>query len=226
MQTGTLYVISTPIGNLKDITLRALEVLQQVDLIAAEDTRHTGILLKHHQISKRMLSYHEHNEVRRAKELVEFMLSGGNVSLVSNAGTPAVSDPGYRVIRQAHEQGIPVVPIPGASAVLAALAMSGLPTDRFLFEGFLPKKKGRTARLKSLAAFDGTVVIYEAPQRVAKTLGDIRTHFGNRSAALCREITKRYESVIRGSIQELMDGVDQTPPKGECVLVIGKEGLA
>ncbi len=226
MQTGTLYVVSTPIGNLKDITLRALEVLDQVDLIAAEDTRHTGVLLKHHELSKRMISYHEHNEGRRANELVRFLEAGDNIALVCNAGTPNISDPGYRVIKLATERGIPVVPVPGASAVLAALVMSGLPTDRFLFEGFLPRKKGRTARLQSLAAFDGTVVIFESPQRVADTLIDILTHFGNRHAAFCRELTKKYETVVSGTVQEVLASVGQRPPKGECVLVIGKEGLS
>jgi len=226
VQSGTLYVVSTPIGNLKDITLRALEILNQVDLIAAEDTRHTGMLLKHHELSKRMLSYHEHNEQSRAIELIQFLESGDNIALVCNSGTPTISDPGYRVIKLATERGIPVVPVPGASAVLAALVISGLPTDRFLFEGFLPKKKGRTTRLESLAAFEGTVLIFESPQRIAETLAEIRTCFGNRRMALCRELTKRFECAVRGTVQEVLVSVGQRPPKGECVLVIGKEGLS
>ncbi|MFB0517520.1 MAG: 16S rRNA (cytidine(1402)-2'-O)-methyltransferase [Candidatus Neomarinimicrobiota bacterium] len=226
MPSGILYVVSTPIGNLKDITLRALEILDQVNFIAAEDTRTTSVLLKHHEISKRMISYHEHNEARRANELVQLLEAGDSIALVCNAGTPTISDPGYRVIKLAVERSIPVVPIPGASAVLAALVTSGLPTDQFIFEGFLPRKKGRTARLQSLAGFEGTVVIYESPQRVAETLVDILTHFGNRRLALCRELTKKFETVVRGTVQEVMASVGEQPPKGECVLVIGKEGLS
>ena len=226
MLDGTLYVVSTPIGNLEDITLRALEVLQKVDLIAAEDANHTGILLKRHDISKRMIRYHEHNEERRAQELLSFLEAGDSIALVCNAGTPTLSDPGYRVIKLAAERGIPVVPVPGASALLAALVMSGLPTDRFLFEGFLPRKKGRAGRLQSLAAFDGTVVIYESPLRVSDTLSDILTHFGSRRMAFCRELTKKFESMVRGTVGEVLANVSQQPPKGECVLVIGKEGLS
>ncbi|UCH64334.1 MAG: 16S rRNA (cytidine(1402)-2'-O)-methyltransferase [Fidelibacterota bacterium] len=219
-------MVSTPIGNLKDITIRALEILQQVDLIAAEDVHHTNILLKHHEISKRMIRYHEHNEERRAKELLSFLEAGDSIALVCNAGTPNLSDPGYHVIKQAAERGIPIVPVPGASAFLAALVMSGLPTDRFLFEGFLPRRKGRAGRLQSLAAFKGTVIIYESPMRVADTLSDILIHFGERRMAFCRELTKKFESVMRGTVGEVLAGVNQTPPKGECVLVIGKEGLS
>ena len=226
MPAGTLYVVSTPIGNLKDISVRALETLQQVDLIAAEDAQHTNILLKHHEISKRMIRYHEHNEERRAQELLSFLEAGDSIALVCNAGTPTISDPGYRVIKLAAERGVPVVPVPGACAFLAALVMSGLPTDRFLFEGFLPRKKGRAGRLQSLAAFEGTVVIYESPLRVADTLSDILAHFGNRRMAFCRELTKKFESVVTGTVSEVLAGMNQRPPKGECVLVIGKEGLS
>ncbi len=226
MPAGTLYVVSTPIGNLKDISVRALETLQQVDLIAAEDAQHTNILLKHHEISKRMIRYHEHNEERRAQELLSFLEAGDSIALVCNAGTPTISDPGYRVIKLAAERGVPVVPVPGACAFLAALMMSGLPTDRFLFEGFLPRKKGRAGRLRSLAAFEGTVVIYESPLRVADTLSDILAHFGNRRMAFCRELTKKFESVVTGTVGEVLAGMNQRPPKGECVLVIGKEGLS
>ena len=226
MLAGTLYVVSTPIGNLKDITVRALETLQQVDLIAAEDAHHTNILLKHHEISKRMIRYHEHNEERRAQELLSFLEAGDSIALVCNAGTPTISDPGYRVIKLAAERGVPVVPVPGACALLAALVISGLPTDRFLFEGFLPRKKGRAGRLQSLAAFEGTVVIYESPLRVADTLSDILAHFGNRRMAFCRELTKKFESVVMGTVSEVLSGMNQRPPKGECVLVIGKEGLS
>ncbi len=226
MPVGTLYVVSTPIGNLTDVTLRALEILERVDLIAAEDAQHTTILLKRHDISKRMIRYHEHNEESRARELIGFLETGDDVALVCNAGTPTISDPGYRVIRMAADRGISVVPVPGPNAGLAALVMSGLPTDRFLFEGFLPRKKGRTSRLHSLAAFKGTVIIYESPLRISETLTDILTHFGNRQIAFCREITKKFESVIRGTVEEVLEEIGKRTPKGECVLIIGKEGLS
>ena len=227
MEPGTLYVVSTPVGNIADITLRALEVLKQVDVIAAEDTRHTGLLLKRHGISaNQLVSYHEHNESRSAGKLVALLEGGADVALVSDAGTPAISDPGYRVIVAAGERGIPVVPIPGPSALLAALVASGLPTDRFLFEGFLPRKKGRTARLKELATFDGTVIIYESPLRLQATLRDVLTHFGDRRVAFCRELTKKFETVVRGSAAKVLKAVEQSTIKGECVLVVGKEGLS
>lgn len=226
MSPGTLYVVSTPIGNLKDITERALEILSEVDLIAAEDTRHTGMLLKHHHVNKGMVSYHEHNELSRSRELLATLQAGKAIALVSDAGTPTISDPGYRIVNLAASHGIRVVPIPGPSALLAALVSSGLPTDRFLFEGFLPRKKGRQTRLKDLAAFEGTVVIYEAAQRMEKTLNDIAAHFGNRRVALCRELTKKFETVLRGSVEDVLGAWGEGPVKGECVLVIGKAGLA
>jgi 16S rRNA (cytidine1402-2'-O)-methyltransferase len=226
VQLGTLFVVATPIGNLKDLTFRALEVLQEVNLIAAEDTRKTNILLKHYEISKRMVSYHDHNEESRAAQIVDFLKAGDNVALVCSAGTPSISDPGYRVIKLAADHGMPVVPIPGPSAFLTAVVMSGLPTDRFLYEGFLPRKKGRMSRLQTLAAFNGTVVIYESPLRVSVTLKDIQVHFGNRRMALCRELTKKFETVIRGTIHDVLIHIQEREPKGECVLVIGKEGLS
>ena len=225
MQFGTLFVVATPIGNLKDITFRAVEILKEANLIAAEDTRKTDILLKHYEISKRMVSYHEHNEQSRAAQIVDFLKAGDSVALVCNAGTPGISDPGYRVIKLAADNGLPVVPVPGPSAFLAALAMSGLPTDRFLYEGFLPRKKGRVSRIQSLAAFTGTVIIYESPHRLVSTLEDIYNHFGNRRMVFCREITKKFETVVRGTIKDVLTHVQAREPKGECVLVIGKEGL-
>ncbi|MCK4577304.1 MAG: 16S rRNA (cytidine(1402)-2'-O)-methyltransferase [Candidatus Marinimicrobia bacterium] len=225
MAAGTLYVVATPIGNLKDITQRALEVLAAVDLIAAEDTRVTGKLLSHYGISKPQVSYHEHNEVRQAEALAEQLSAGKDIALVSDAGTPTISDPGYRLISLAARQGIEIVPIPGASSLLAALAVSGLPTDRFLFEGFLPRKKGRVSRLKELAQFDGTVIIFESAQRVKRTLQDMNEYFGPRKMALCREITKKYETIMRGTITEVLTDLESATVKGEIVLVVGKEGL-
>ncbi len=222
---GTLYVVATPIGNLQDISLRALEILGSVDLIAAEDTRHTGRLLKRHGLSTRMISYHDHNEIARSAELVRELVSGRQIALVSDAGTPTISDPGYRLVRAAAEAGVTVAPIPGPAAALAALSVSGLPTDRFLFEGFLPRRKGRQSRLAELAGFSGTVIIYEAPGRVPATLRDLLDAFGNRRAALCRELTKLHETVLRGTLDELRAAVEAKSLKGECVLLIAKEGL-
>jgi 16S rRNA (cytidine1402-2'-O)-methyltransferase len=226
VQFGTLFVVATPIGNLKDITFRAVEVLKDADLIAAEDTRKTDILLKHYEISKRMVSYHEHNEESRAAQIVDFLKAGDSVALVCSSGTPSISDPGYRVIKLAADNGIPVVPIPGPSAFLTALVMSGLPTDRFLYEGFLPRKKGRMSRLQSLADFKGTVIIYESPMRVVETLKDIHKNFGNRRMVFCRELTKKFETVVRGTVMDVLAHLQARDPKGECVLVIGKEGLS
>ncbi len=218
-------MVSTPIGNLADITFRAVSTLKSVDLIAAEDTRHTGKLLKHYEVNCPMVSYHEHNETARTAELINRLAGGDKIALVSDAGTPAVSDPGYRLISAAVEQGIRVVPLPGANAALAGLVASGLPTDRFLFEGFLPKKKGRKTRLEQLAQFKGTVVIYESPMRVIKTVEAVLAIFGERKMALCRELTKHYETIITGTATEVLDKLDGKPPKGECVLIIGKAGL-
>lgn len=218
-------MVSTPIGNLEDITFRAVSTLKSVDLIAAEDTRHTGRLLKHYEVKCPMVSYHEHNEMARTAELMDRLAAGQQIALVSDAGTPAVSDPGYRLISAAVEHGFRVVPLPGANAALAGLVASGLPTDRFLFEGFLPRKKGRKTRLEQLAQFNGTVVIYESPMRVIKTVEAIMAVFGERKMALCRELTKRYETILTGTTTEVLDKLDGKPPKGECVIVIGKAGL-
>lgn len=222
---GSLFVVATPIGNMDDITLRARDILGTVDLIAAEDTRRTGTLLKRYDISGKMISYHEHNEAKRTGELVAELQAGKSIALVTDAGTPTISDPGYRLVKAASEAGIAVSPVPGPNAAVAALSASGLPTDRFLFEGFLPRKKGRQTRLKILAEFDGTIIIYESPLRVATTLKQLAEAFGLRRAVLCRELTKMHETVYRGSLEELATMVDQSPIKGECVLLVGKAGL-
>ncbi len=225
MSAGTLYVVSTPVGNLEDITQRALQVLSAVDVVAAEDTRHTGRLLAHFGIKTVLISNHEHNETARAAELVRRLDEGRDIALVSDAGTPSISDPGYRLVNLAAVRGINVLPIPGASALLAALVISGLPTDRFLFEGFLPRKKGRRTRLKKIADFDGTVIIFESTMRIVNTLNDIGTIFGTRKVALCRELTKLHEEVLRGEIGQVLTALEGRSFKGECVLVIGKQGL-
>lgn len=217
--SGTLYIVATPIGNLEDITLRALGILKEVDLIACEDTRHTRKLLSHYQISKPVISYHEHNERERTGELVARLEAGGNVALVSDAGTPLVSDPGLRVVQAAIERGIPVVPIPGASALTAAIAASGLPTDQFIFAGFLPSKRtARRARLSELGKLPMTIVFYEAPHRIRQALADARELLGERRVVVARELTKVHEEFIRAKLSEL-DLLDRT--RGEIVLLIG-----
>lgn len=221
---GTLYVVATPIGNLEDITYRAVRVLKEADLIACEDTRHTAKLLHHYGIDKPTISYHEHNETARAEELVAKLTAGLNVAQVSDAGMPGISDPGYRVIKLAIERGVPVVPIPGASAVVAALAASGLPTDSFQFLGFLPAKSGqRRTVLESLRSATHTTVVYEAPHRIAETMKDIVELLGaERSIVLARELTKMHEEFIRGSAAEVLQRVEEHELKGEMTLLIGK----
>jgi 16S rRNA (cytidine1402-2'-O)-methyltransferase len=221
---GTLYLVATPIGNLEDITLRALRVLREADLIACEDTRQTGKLLAHFDISKPMVSYHEHNEAARTHELVAKLEDGANIALVSDAGTPLVSDPGYRLVTAAIGAGIVVVPIPGASAVLGALSAAGLPTDAFRFCGFLPPKSGQ--RRKALEAFrdeDCTLVFYEAPHRILDALSDVSAVYGERQVVVARELTKLHEEFLRGTADEVRAQLAARPSvKGEIVLLIGK----
>lgn len=219
---GGLYVVATPIGNLDDITLRALKILQAVDLIAAEDTRHTARLLAHHRIRTPLISCHEHNEHHRCAELIRKIQCGSAVALVSDAGTPSVSDPGYRLVRAAVEQGLDIFPIPGASAAISALCASGLPTDAFVFVGFAPKKKGRRMDLlASLADDPRTLIFYESPRRVAMFLEEIRSEMGDRPAVLAREMTKLHEEFIRGSLSDIRTTlVDRVDVKGECTLLV------
>jgi len=221
---GTLYVVATPIGNLEDISYRAVRVLKEADLIACEDTRHTAKLLNHYGIDKPTVSYHEHNEASRAEELVAKLEEGLNVAQVSDAGMPGISDPGYRVIKLAIERGVQVVPIPGASAVVAALAASGLPTDSFQFLGFLPARSGeRRTLLESLRDAQQTTVAYEAPHRIAETMKDIVELLGaERPVVLARELTKVHEEFIRGSAAEVLQRIQQHELKGEMTLLIGK----
>jgi 16S rRNA (cytidine1402-2'-O)-methyltransferase len=221
---GRLYVVATPIGNLEDITLRALAVLAEADLIAAEDTRHTRQLLARHGIERALIAVHEHNEERQAPRLIERLRQGANIALVSDAGTPLLSDPGYRLVRMAAGIGIEVVAIPGPSAVTAALSVSGLPTDRFVFEGFPPARSAaRRRRLSELRAEPRTMVFFESSHRIEACLADMRDVFGpERPAALCRELTKQFETVLRGPMSDLVERVSADPNqrKGEFVLVI------
>jgi 16S rRNA (cytidine1402-2'-O)-methyltransferase len=221
--TGTLYIVATPIGNLEDISQRALRTLREVDLIACEDTRRTRVLLNAFGIKTKAISYHEHNERARAKQLCEQIESGKSVALVSDAGMPLVSDPGFRIVQAAIERDIAVVPIPGATGFVAALVASGLPVDQFFFAGFLPPRaNARRAKLEELRSIPGTLVFYEAPHRIAATLKAALEALGNRRAVVARELTKLHEEIVRGSLSELTTHFsDGAPPRGEIVLVIG-----
>lgn len=219
---GTLFIVATPIGNLEDITQRALRVLSEVDVVACEDTRRTRVLLNHFGIKTRTLSYHEHNERERADEICKMLLAGKDVALVSDAGTPLINDPGFRLTNAAIELNLPVVPIPGPTALISALVASGLPSDQFLFAGFLPSRaNARREKLEGLGGIGATLVLYEAPHRIAATLKDALDVLGNRQATVARELTKMHEEIARGSLRELIErfGAGSTV-RGEIVLVI------
>lgn len=219
---GCLYVVATPIGNLEDISLRALRILKEADLIACEDTRQTLKLLSHYDIHKRLVSYHEHNEITRASEIVIELEQGAKVVLVSDAGTPAISDPGHRLVTLCVRHGIKVVPVPGASAFVAALAASGMPLEEFSFVGFLPSKPvGRRKALRALAEEPRTIALYEAPHRLLETLVDTLEILGNRPAVIAREVTKLHEEFLRGHIVDLIAAVRKKSPRGEITLLIG-----
>ncbi|MGA8143618.1 MAG: 16S rRNA (cytidine(1402)-2'-O)-methyltransferase [Candidatus Acidiferrales bacterium] len=221
-EAGCLYVVATPIGNLEDITLRALRVLKEADVIACEDTRQTMKLLAHFDIQKRLVSYHEHNEITRAAEIVIDLEQGAKVALVSDAGTPVVSDPGHHLVSLCLRHGIQVVPVPGASAFVAALAASGMPIEEFAFIGFLPSRPTeRRKALRALAAEGRTIVLYEAPHRLLETLEDSLEILGNRPAVVAREVTKLYEEFLRGRIETLLEDVRKKAPRGEITLLIG-----
>ncbi len=217
-----LYVVATPIGHLEDITLRALSVLKAVDLIAAEDTRKTGQLLRHFGITTALVSYHEHNETARTPDLMRRLQQGASIAVVTTAGTPGISDPGYRIVAAAAAAGLRVVPVPGPVAAAAALSASGLPTNAFLFEGFLPKKAGKRSRqIKALASEVRTVILYESPQRIAALIAEMLPVFGDRRAVLAREMTKRYEEFIRGHLSEIQATLNRRADiKGECTLIV------
>lgn len=223
---GTLYLVATPIGNLGDITQRALQVLRDVDLIACEDTRHTRKLLQHYGVDTRTVSYHEHNEQQRAAELIELLKQGSSIAVVSDAGTPAISDPGFRLVRAAIESGIVIVPLPGPSALVSALIASGLPTDEFFFGGFLPARSGaRRARLNEVRTVPGTLIFYEGPHRLAASLRDAYEVLGERDAVVARELTKLHEELRRGRLSELAEYYSTVEPRGEIVLLIDRTVL-
>lgn len=221
-ENKVLYLVPTPIGNLSDITLRAIEVLGEVDFILAEDTRTSGNLMKHLGISKPMFAFHQHNEHKVLTKVVERLLSGESAALISDAGTPGISDPGFLMVRECLREGIPISCLPGPTAFIPALVCSGLPCDRFVFEGFLPHKKGRQTRLETLKEESRTMVFYESPHRLLKTLTQFAENFGSdRQASVSREISKIYEETIRGTLLELINHFEEKPVKGEIVVVVG-----
>lgn len=219
-EKGVLYIISTPIGNLEDITRRSIELLSQVHVIAAEDTRRTRILLNHYDIDTRLSSFHSYNQEKKGDKFIAILNAGNDVALVSDAGTPGISDPLYHLVQLALEQDIKVQSLPGPSAVLAALTVSGLPTDRFIFEGFLPLKKKRKTRIQELVEEKRTIVLYESPHRIQKTLRELHEILGNRKAVVARELTKMYEEVMRGNLKDLSEMAEKKKWKGEITLVI------
>jgi 16S rRNA (cytidine1402-2'-O)-methyltransferase len=224
LQSGTLYLVATPIGNLEDITLRALRTLRECDVVAAEDTRHTGLLLKHFEISKPLISYFQFNEARRSEEIIERLRRGEKVALVTDAGTPGISDPGERVVQAAIRAGLRVESVPGPSALVAAITASGLPTDEFHFIGFLPHKPGRRRkRLEALLHIPGTVAIYESPYRIERLLRELEELFPARQVVLARELTKRFEEYLRGTAAELRQTLEQRKVKGEFVVLVSGE---
>ncbi|MDT3403822.1 16S rRNA (cytidine(1402)-2'-O)-methyltransferase [Mucilaginibacter terrae] len=223
--TGKLYLVPTPIGNLEDMTYRAIRVLKEADLILAEDTRTSAPMLKHFGIEKRVFAHHQHNEHQSSSEIVKFLLEGKNIALISDAGTPAISDPGFFMVREALKFNIPVECLPGATAFVPALVNSGFPTDKFCFEGFLPLKKGRQTRYKFLADEERTIILYESPHRLLKTLDEMITYWGeDRMISVSRELTKVFEETVRGTVAEVKAYYETHPVKGEFVIcVAGKE---
>ena len=219
---GTLYIVPTPVGNMEDMTFRAVRILKEADLVLAEDTRTSGILLKHYDIQNRLMSHHKFNEHGTSADIVERLRGGQNIALISDAGTPGISDPGFFLVREAVRAGIEVQTLPGATAFVPALVSSGLPCDRFCFEGFLPPKKGRQSRILALKDEPRTIVFYESPYRLLKLLQQLSEAFGpERPACVCREISKVHEESRRGSLAELVEHFTQTEPRGEIVVIVG-----
>lgn len=222
---GTLYIVATPIGNLKDITFRAVETLKEVDLIAAEDTRHTKILLNEYDIKTPYSSFHSHSSMEKLNGIIDMLVKGKDIALVSDAGTPGISDPGYVLVRGAVEKDIRVVPIPGPSACITALSASGLPTDKYIYLGFLPIKKGRKTLLENLKEEKKTTVFYESPHRINKTLGELSEMMPERKIVIARELTKIYEEYFRGSVSEANEYFNTKKPKGEFTVILGGVGV-
>ena len=218
-----VFLVSTPIGNLKDITFRAVEILRSVSLIAAEDTRHSKVLLSHYNILTPLISYFEHNEISRIPKLMYHLKAGNDLAVITDAGTPGISDPGYRLVREAISASIPIESIPGPSAFLAGLSTSGLPTDRFIFEGFLPPKKGRKKKLLAVQNEEATLIYYESPNRLLRTLKELKETLGNRPAVVARELTKLHEETKRGTLSDLYLYFDKKKAKGECIILVGKD---
>lgn len=217
-----LTIIPTPIGNLEDITYRAKRMLEEVEYLLVEDSRVTGRLLQHFNIKKKMIQFHSHNEHSKLQSILADMKQDMHIGLVSDAGTPCISDPGFLLIRECVKEDIKVECLPGATAFVPALAISGLPSDNFYFEGFLPRKKGRKTKLEQLSELNCTIIVYESPFRVVKTLEDIQTYFGNRAVSVSREISKKFEETVRGSVAEVIEHFQQKEPKGEFVICISK----
>ena len=223
---GDLYIVSTPIGNLNDVSKRSIDVLNDVDLIAAEDTRVTKKILSTYKIKNKLITYNIFNEFNQSNKILKLLLDGNNVALVSDSGTPCISDPGYRIVNSALLNNIKVLSIPGPSSVISALSISGLPTDKFYFEGFLPKKKGLKKRLDFLSTLDATIIIFESPKRLVKTLIKIESIMGNRIISVCKEITKYYETTFLGDIISIIDTLENKSIKGEYVILVAKEGYS
>ena len=219
---GKLFVVGTPIGNLADITYRAVDTLNSVDFIFAEDTRVSKKLLNHYKIDKKIYSYHDHSKDSEVEKLTNLLESGNDVALISDAGTPTVSDPGYRLIRECVKKGVDIVPIPGPSALTAALSVAGLPSDSFTFVGFLPQKKGRIKKIEQLSEINNTIILFESPHRLLKTLNQLFEILGNRQVAIGRELTKLYEEIIRGNLKDVIQEFSKKSVKGEIVIMIGK----
>ncbi len=221
-----LYIVPTPVGNLEDMTFRAVRILKEADLILAEDTRTSSVLLKHYEIRNRVQSHHKFNEHRTVKEMAERVIAGENIALISDAGTPGISDPGFLLVRECVRQGAEVECLPGATAFVPALVVSGLPTDRFCFEGFLPPKKGRQTRLRALVAEERSIILYESPYRIVKTLTQLAEFFGKeRQASVSRELSKRFEETCRGTLEELILHFSVNEPKGEFVIIVSGAGV-
>ncbi len=221
---GALYLVSTPIGNLSDITYRAVRTLQAVDLIAAEDTRVTSILLRHYDIHKKMISFHSYNQKQQSHKMIDYLKNNYSIAMVSDAGTPGISDPAYTMVQAALENDIRIIPIPGASAFLASLIVSGLPVNRFVFEGFLPLKKGRKSKIENLVTETRTIVFYESPHRILRTSRELLAAMGDRRCVMGREITKIFEEFFRGQLSDLIKYLQNKPAKGEIVLIIEGTG--